>query len=201
MVNVLTEVSGNFWTSPWGGAIISIVVAVIATGILVPICTKVVSRKMTQYFDKKDKEKEEAEKEKLRLEKLEKEEADKKLVDTIDSVVQVHTDPIDNKLEDLEGKINKVADGTLDVLRDRILTVYYKNLAQGYRTEYDIANVEHMYKDYVALNGNSFVDECIEKWKKIPTEKEYEILHHQSHKKTRAKKGSTSKPKKEDKEG
>ena len=55
--------------------------------------------------------------------------------------------------------------------------VHYASEHQvGYRTEYDIENVNHMNKDYLALNGNTFVAECIEKFKNIPTQKEYEIL-------------------------
>lgn len=174
------------------------IITLALSGILIPICTGIVSRKMTVYFDNKDANKARQEEEKLRLQKFEKEESDKKLVEKVDNVVKTHTDPIDKELERMNLKLTKVADGTLDTLRDRILTVYYKCLEKHYRSEYDIANVDHMYKDYVALDGNSFIDDCMQKFRQIPTEKEYEITHKKT--KSKRKNSSVSKAKKEDKE-
>lgn len=179
-------------------------VALISVGASTAVSTIVgivLKHSFTRYFEKKDKEKKEQEEEKLRLQKFEKEESDKKLIETVDSVVKTHTDPIDEELVRITSKLTKVADGTLDTLRDRILTVYYKCLEKHYRSEYDIANVDHMYKDYVALNGNSFVDDCMQKFRQIPTEKEYEILTNTKTKKSRKSKGSSAKTKKEEKEG
>ena len=179
--------------------ILPALITLVLSGILIPISTRIVGRKMTTYFDNKDKAKEEQEAEKLRLQTLEKQEAEKKLIATVDNVVKTHTDPIDKELETINTKLSKVADGTLDTLRDRILTVYYKCLEKGYRSEYDIANVDHMYNDYVALNGNSFVDDCMKKFRQIPTEKEYDILKGKT--KARRPRSSAPRAKKEDKEG
>lgn len=173
-------------------------ITLLLSGILIPVSTRIVSRHMTKYFDNKDKAKEEQETEKHRLQALEKQEAEKKLVETIDNVVKTHTDPIDEELERINSKLSKVEAGTLDTLRDRILTVYYKCLGKGYRSEYDIDNVKHMYHDYLALDGNSFVGDCMEKFRQIPTEKEYEILNKKT--KTRKSRSSAPRAKKEDKE-
>lgn len=174
-------------------------ITLVLSGILIPISTKIVGRHMTKYFDNKDKAKEEQEAEKLRLQTLEKQEAEKKLIETVDNVVKTHTDPIDEELKRINSKLTKVSEGTRDTLRDRILTAYYKCLEKGYRSEYDIANVDHLNDDYVALDGNSFVDDCMKKFRQIPTEKEYNILN----KKTKSKKPRSSAPRvqKEDKEG
>ena len=125
----------------------------------------IVTKWLTKHFEKKDREQAKV-----------KEAEDKDFEYRIDKIVEKHTEPIDKELASIKEKLSKVADGTQDTLRDRILSSYYKCLEKGYRTEYDIENVNHMNKDYLALNGNTFVAECIEKFKNIPTQKEYEIL-------------------------
>ena len=155
---------------------ISAGITLVLSGVLIPVCTSIVSKKMTKYFDAKDKEKTEAEENKAKAEKLERKEEQEALVKTVNEIVENHTEPIDKELSGIKDKLGKVADGTMDTLRDRILSSYYKCLEKGYRTEYDIENVNHMNKDYLALNGNTFVSECMEKFKNIPTEKEYHII-------------------------
>lgn len=134
-----------------------------------------IKRYLEKYFEKKDKEAKEKEEKLAEAEKVLEEKKTAALEEIMNRVVERHTDPIDQELIIINDKINKVADGTLDVLRDKILSSYYKCLAKGYRTEYDIANVDHMNKDYLALDGNTFVAECVAKFKNIPTEKEYQI--------------------------
>lgn len=88
--------------------------------------------------------------------------------------------PIQHKIEELDAKITKVdgrlarvADGTQDTLRDRILSAYYKCQEKGYHTRYDFENIHHMYKDYLALDGNSFVEDCMKKFDLLPGEEEF----------------------------
>ena len=184
--------------------LISAVVTLVLSGILIPICTKIVSRHMTKYFDKKDEEKAKQDKDNAELALRRESEKAKELEDKIDSIVDNHTAPIGKELAQLTDKLAKVADGTMDTLRDRILSSYYKCLEKGYRTEYDIENVNHMNKDYLALNGNTFVSECMEKFKSIPTEKEYQIIkqreeERKANRKTkRAKKTTARETKKEE---
>lgn len=179
-------------------------VTLVLSGILIPICTKIVGRQMTKYFDKKDEEKAKQDKDNAELALRRESEKAKELEDKIDSIVDNHTAPIDKELAQLTDKLAKVADGTMDTLRDRILSSYYKCLEKGYRTEYDIENVNHMNKDYLALNGNTFVSECMEKFKNIPTEKEYQIIkqreeERKANRKTkRAKKTTARETKKEE---
>lgn len=120
----------------------------------------------TKYFEKKDKEKAEQEENKKRLAQYEKEESEKKLIENINAIVEKHTDPIDNQLKVL-------ADGTTDMLRERILSTYYKCIDKGYRTQYDFENIEHMHQDYILLGGNSFVASCVKTIKELPSEEEY----------------------------
>jgi len=147
----------------------------IGTTIITSVIGIIIKRKFDKYFKKKDEAEEEDKKNREEAEKLKAEERQRKLEESIDKVVKEHTDPIDAELGRISDKLDKVAEGTLDTLRDRILTSYYKCLDKGYRTSYDTENVNHMYKDYLALNGNSYVEECVEKFKKIPTEEEWKI--------------------------
>ena len=162
-------------SNPWVGAIIGGVVSLVVSGILIPIVTKIVGNRMTKYFDERD-----------ALKRLQENERQKEVEKVIDNAVEQHTTPIDKELSKIVDKLSKVADGTLDTLRDRILSSYYKCLEKGYRTQYDIDNVNHMYKDYLNLDGNTFVEECMEKFKNIPTEKEFEIIKKQKEEELKA---------------
>ena len=150
----------------------------------------VLKSSFTKYLEKKEEEKKENEKNKAAAEKLTRMEEQEKLIKTVNDIVEKHTEPIDKELEGIRDKLGKVADGTMDTLRDRILSSYYKCYEKGYRTQYDIDNVEHMNKDYLALNGNTFVAECMEKFKHIPTEKEYAILKAREEEERKSKKKS-----------
>lgn len=149
----------------WASIIISAIITLVLSGVLIPILTAITGRKITKYLDDKEEAKAKA-----------KAESDEALEKTIDKIIEKHTEPIDKELSGIKDKLGKVADGTQDTLRDRILSSYYKCLEKGYRTEYDIENVNHMNRDYLALDGNTFVAECMEKFKNIPTQKEFEII-------------------------
>ena len=83
------------------------------------------------------------------------------------------TAPLKQELISMNTKLNILADGTTDILRERILSTYYKCLEKGYRTQYDSENLEHMHKDYIGLGGNSFIADCVKEIKALPTEVEY----------------------------
>jgi len=80
---------------------------------------------------------------------------------------------LDEKITTIDGRLAKVEDGTQDTLRDRILSAYYKCQEKGFHTRYDFENVHHMYRDYLALDGNSFVEDCMKKFDLLPGEEEY----------------------------
>ena len=81
--------------------------------------------------------------------------------------------PLRENLIKLDTQLKIVADGTTDTLRDRVLSIYYKCMDKGYRTQYDYENVEHMHKDYLNLGGNSFVNDCVKKIMALPSEEEF----------------------------
>ena len=90
--------------------------------------------------------------------------------------------PLRGRLEKLENQLTIVAAGTTDILRERLLTIYYKCMDKGYRTQYDYENVEHMHKEYVSLGGNSFVETCVKSIKELPSEEEYKAKKKQGKK-------------------
>lgn len=45
-----------------------------------------------------------------------------------------------------------------DVLREKIMAIYHKNKATRSLTEYEREALDQYYKDYKALNGNSYID-------------------------------------------
>ena len=93
------------------------------------------------------------------------------------SVAQIAED-----VSKIKSQVNILADGTTDMLRERILSTYYKCLEKGYRTQYDYENIDHMHKDYVGLGGNSFVETCVKTIKSLPSEQEFKAKKKQNRK-------------------
>ena len=56
-----------------------------------------------------------------------------------------------------------------DVLREKIMGIYHKNRATRAMTEYEREALVQYYKDYKALNGNSYIDKRYERMKKWET--------------------------------
>lgn len=52
------------------------------------------------------------------------------------------------------------------LLRDRILSTYYKHVDDKELKYYEYENVSYMYTQYKELNGNSFIDKV---WREIQT--------------------------------
>ena len=57
-----------------------------------------------------------------------------------------------------------------DVLREKIMAIYHKNKYNRTMTEYEREALTQYYKDYTALNGNSYIDKRygrMDKWQVI----------------------------------
>lgn len=50
------------------------------------------------------------------------------------------------------------------LLRDRITSIYFKHVRECEIKEYEFENMEHLYKQYKKLGGNSFVDKI---WREV----------------------------------
>lgn len=57
------------------------------------------------------------------------------------------------------------------LLRDRILQTYNYHLTKGYFQIYDRENLDELYKQYRALDGNGMVADLIKRLRMLPTEK------------------------------
>lgn len=161
------------------GLIAGLVTAALTT-VITTIIGVIIKRKLEKSFKEKDEKAQQREQELKRLQELETKEQDEKLLEKIKGIVQAEINP-------LLDKVTKIESGTLDTLRDRILSVYYKCVEKGYRTQYDFENVHHMYKDYLKLNGNSYVEDVMRKFDQLPSEEEYRVSH-KSHKATKKQK-------------
>ena len=83
-----------------------------------------------------------------------------------DDVVKAVGSNISQNTSDLEAlKIS-----ARDVLREKIMAIYHKNKRERAMTEYEREALTQYYKDYKALNGNSYIDgryERMRKWETI----------------------------------
>lgn len=64
-----------------------------------------------------------------------------------------------------------------DVLREKIMAIYHRNKSTRSMTEYEREALKQYYKDYKALNGNSYIDgryARMEKWGTIYDDEEDE---------------------------
>lgn len=67
--------------------------------------------------------------------------------------------------------IKRLVEGQKCQLRSDMLRIYYKNLETQEIRQYEFENFSLMYKAYVALKGNSFVEKIkneVFEWKVIP---------------------------------
>ena len=103
-------------------------ISVGASAIVSTVIGIIIKRSFDKYFQRKDREEAIKEAALKEAEDLKKAEEERKLESIINKVVEIHTDPIDQKLDEMEDKLTKVANGTVDTLRDRILSAYYKCL-------------------------------------------------------------------------
>ena len=55
-------------------------------------------------------------------------------------------------------------------LRNSILELYYECTEKNSITAYERQNVSELYENYKALGGNSFVKDCVDSIRKLPTE-------------------------------
>lgn len=53
-------------------------------------------------------------------------------------------------------------------LRNSILNIYNTRMELGYITLFEKQNIVKLYENYTALNGNSFIHDCIEELNKLP---------------------------------
>lgn len=101
------------------------------------------------------------EKHDLKLREKYKADRQKYLNEIKDEVLTQVEDPITKNADDLEAlKIS-----ARDVLREKIMAIYHKNKYDRSLTQYEKEALEQYYKDYKALNGNSYIDKYYNRMK------------------------------------
>ncbi len=144
--------------------------------------------RMKHKAEKKNNQEDEEEKKKKEAEAKAEEEKHQKQLNEIREVIKEEVAPIKEETTHIKDKLDIVAEGTTDILRERLLSCYYKCMKKGYRTQYDYENVDHMFREYKSLNGNSFVEECVTAIKALPSEEQWKAKKKLAAKKPRAKK-------------
>lgn len=59
---------------------------------------------------------------------------------------------------ELKSEVAKLSISAKDVLREKIMKIYFDNRADRKFTEHEREALDQYYKDYKALNGNSYID-------------------------------------------
>lgn len=59
---------------------------------------------------------------------------------------------------ELKAEVSKLSISAKDVLREKIMKIYYDNKQERKMTEHEREALDQYYKDYKALNGNSYID-------------------------------------------
>lgn len=155
------------WAQFWAWA-----VPIIVSCILTTCIAFLLKRWMTKYFDKADKERKQKEDAEKELADYKKQEADEKLTETLNNTIQEAIKPLTEKIDGLDKKLAATAEGTLATLRNDILTCYYRCREKGYRNDYDYQNIHDLYEAYVALDGNSFVEDIMNRFDNLPVKEE-----------------------------
>lgn len=99
-------------------------------------------------------------------------------------------DDMNDTVTSMDGRLTLVANGTVDTLRDRILSTYNKCMKKGFRNQNDYENMHHMCTDYFKLGGNSFVRDCMNKFDALPSEEQLKGAQEKSLNEVPARKGS-----------
>ena len=124
--------------------------------------------------------------------------------ENVREVIRAENKPIKEKIDCIDEKLDKVSDGTLSTLRNDIKNCYYESLEKGYRNDYDFKNIHDLYDDYKNLGGNSFIEDIMVRFDKLPPKDVYkkELEKEQNNspkKKNTCMKGSQGKEKTENK--
>lgn len=64
--------------------------------------------------------------------------------------------------KELKAEMNKQSEALKASIRNSILNLYYKCLAKGYITTFELQNVSELYANYKSLGGNSFISKVVD---------------------------------------
>ena len=98
---------------------------------------------------------------------------DKYLSDRLNYLKEIKKEVIDEIGSDIIDNANTLEAlkiSTKDVLREKIMAIYHKNKYNRTMTEYEREALTQYYRDYKALDGNSYIDKRysrMDKWQVI----------------------------------
>jgi hypothetical protein len=80
---------------------------------------------------------------------------------------------LEEQYDALQLQYETLAISAKDVLREKIMAVYHKNKHRRQLDESEKEALDQYYKDYKAINGNSYIDKYygrMKRWEVIPEE-------------------------------
>ena len=163
---------------------LTIVLALGGSALISTVIGFITTRALKNIADKKDKEKAEKEQKELKdkadLEKFRyQQEREERRNDTKDIVndalkgINVQLQVLNKRFDHVDSVLDIHGEANLASLRNDILNFYYLCVDKGYRSDEDYTNMDDMYKAYVKLDGNSFIEDKIKEFKKLPTKEQY----------------------------
>ena len=152
---MLVEIPG------WVVTLISVGLSAVVSGVV----GYLIKRSFDKYFQKKDREEADQKAQEAELRKFRDEQTRNQRREDLNEILSKRIDPINQKLDVL-------SNGTLSSLRNDILTCYYRCREKGYRGNWDYTNIHDLYDAYVDLDGNSFVEDLMNRFDSLPAKEE-----------------------------
>lgn len=69
--------------------------------------------------------------------------------------------------DELQAEMAKQSKALQAGLRDSILNLYNRCIAKNYITSFELQNLSELYENYTALDGNSFIKQCVDRLKSL----------------------------------
>ena len=74
--------------------------------------------------------------------------------------------------DELQAEMAKQSKALQAGLRDSILNLYNRGTAKDYITNFELQNLSELYENYTALDGNSFIKQCVDRLKSLDIKNE-----------------------------
>lgn len=92
----------------------------------------------------------------------------------VSKAINKRIDTVSEQQNNQKERQNAVELGVQALLRANIISIYNKYMYKGEIPIYERENIEHLYTEYKALNGNGVIESLVEKLSDLPTPRQQE---------------------------